>query len=103
MSATQPSGVIPNLDTDPDASPVCFVTVSANQRPVFRRADQSEARISVFSSLLGPGARIMTKLFEQFSGVMSIMPDIISTGHLSSILTQCVANNNFITHFSHGP
>ena len=88
--------VIPSLDTDPDASPVCFVTLSANQRPVLGWADQSEARVSVFSSVLGPGARIMTKLFEQFSGVMSIML-ILSAGHLLSILTQCVANNNFIT------
>ena len=88
--------VIPSLDTDPDASPVCFVTLSANQRPVFRWADQWEARVSVFSSVLGPGARIMTKLFEQFSGVMSIML-ILSAGHLLGILTQCVANNNFIT------
>ena len=44
------------------------------------------------------GARIMTKLFEQFSGVMSIM--MLSAGHLSTILTQCVANNSFITHIS---
>ena len=35
--------VIPSLDTDPDASPVCFVTLSANQRPVLGWADQSEA------------------------------------------------------------
>ena len=57
---------------------VCFVTRAANQRPVSTCADQSEARISVLSSLWVPGARIMTKLFEQFSGVMSIMPDMIS-------------------------
>ena len=38
----------------------------------------------------------MTKLFEQFSGVMSIML-ILSAGHLLGILTQCVANNSFIT------
>ena len=80
----------------PRCLPVCFVTLSANQRPVFGWADQSEARVSVFSSLLGPGARIMTKLFEQFSGVMSIML-ILSAGHLLGILTQCVANNSFIT------
>ena len=70
---------------------------------------QSEASIELWWPIRGldismqhwPGARIMTKLFEQFSGVMSIM--MLSAGHLVTILTQCEANNSFITHISHGP
>ena len=55
---------VPNLDTDQDAaSRVCFVTQVVNQMP---------AGAGMTNQRHWLGARIMTKLFEQFFGLMSL-------------------------------